>query len=143
MFVKVKLNGVYLKGEHQLSSLPQLSGNALELESVQAVHSLPVMGSHLKTYKTHLTWLRSSKAIAGNIELEQRVSEIVTLLQNLINRVEREMQRRDLPARTSPPFALTESNDWTTLRAGFVILRDLRTFVNKAAHQLLALRLRR
>ncbi|XP_078062612.1 uncharacterized protein il11b [Mustelus asterias] len=141
-FVKVKLDGVSLKGEHQLSSLPELSGSALELESVQATESLPIMGRYLRTYETHLRWLQSTKVIRGTT-LEHRITETLTLLQNLANRVEQEMQRLNLPVSTAPPLSLSDSTDWAILRAGFVILRDLRTFVNKAAHELLALRLGR
>ncbi|XP_078393851.1 interleukin-11-like isoform X2 [Cetorhinus maximus] len=142
MFIKEKLGGAALKGEHQLSSLPQLSGSAVDLEAVEAVQSLPNMQSYLRSYEKHLTWLRSTKPIAGTT-LDSQISDVLTLLQNLANRVEEQMQRLNLAVSPATPFSPSETSDWETLRAGFVILRDLRTFINKAAHELLALQLRR
>ncbi|XP_067835921.1 interleukin-11-like [Heptranchias perlo] len=100
------------------------------------------MDRYLRTYERHLTWLKSTKPIAKT-SLDHKITEVLTLLQNLANRVEDEMQRLNLPQSTAPPLSLTDGGEWSTLRAGFIILRDLRTFVNKMAHELMALKLRR
>ncbi|XP_067878137.1 interleukin-11 [Heterodontus francisci] len=142
LFIKEKLGGDALMGEHQLATLPELAGSAADLESVQADETLPKMSRDLRTYERHLTWLRSTKPIA-HTALDDRITEVLALMRNLANRVEQEMRRLKLSPSTAEALLPSDGTEWATLRAGFVILRDLRTFINKTAHELLVLKLRR
>ncbi|XP_062891065.1 interleukin-11-like [Mobula hypostoma] len=138
LYVKDLLQGAILKGDHRLPSLPLLSGSATDLDSVQADVSLPAIQSSLRTYEAHLVWLRDNKLIQRT-NLTHKITEVLRLLQSLAFRVEDEMQKLNLPRQPTTSFALTVTKNWPTLRAGYIILRDLRIFLNKSAHELLEL----
>ncbi|XP_059813523.1 uncharacterized protein LOC132385455 isoform X2 [Hypanus sabinus] len=138
LYVKDLLQGVILKGDHRLPPCPysQAAPRILTLSRLMSV--LPAIQSSLRTYEAHLVWLRDSKIIQRT-NLTHKITEVLRLLQSLAFRVEDEMQKMNLPRQPTTSFSLTLMKDWPTLRAGYIILRDLRIFLNKSAHELLEL----